>query len=408
MKKLSFNSILFFLLLLAVPLMLFHSCEKSVSNTESTDVLGATVFGEVEFGITAIGNANTSSRNGLASRSAAVSKTVIDDAHSVLISIEKSDETAVYAQEKIELIRVGDDILSLPLSFTPGDYQITLFQVLDDKNNVLAMTPVEGTPMAGYVTNTLKVDFSVTAEQTERVSLEVISTENRSPNDFGYSTFSFIEVILPDPFLVAVFVYDETTKNFELTNSDIAIALNGTDVSSNNHPASTTLLDLPSENDTDVVSITVSKQGYQTKTVTHTIAYLRETINPVENGGNGPVIIVLNENPLPRPILHYDASDSNSYSSAEPSIWKDLSGNNFHATIIDASYVNEYSGGLKNSGSTRSPKYISVGNDKSALYFNLKKFTLEAWVKKGTFYDSGLIDDYNFQHIFSTSKRLLL
>lgn len=78
---------------------MFQGCEKSVSNTRSVDDLEVTVLGKVEFGIATTANANTSTRSGHARRSATVTQTLIDDAYSVLISIEKSDATPLYSIE---------------------------------------------------------------------------------------------------------------------------------------------------------------------------------------------------------------------------------------------------------------------------------------------------------------------
>lgn len=220
------------------------------------------------------------------------------DAASIVISIIKSTGEPVYTNEKIDLVRVGNDILSLPLSFLPGDYDITLFQVLDDSGKAIAMTPKTGSTFSNLVTTTLDYRFSATEESTNRVNLQVISTEFAQASDFGYSTFSFVEVAaVVDQFLVQVSTYDSFTTNFELTDVKIKVtnAVTGQVYTNESYPASTTLMVIPKTNDSDLVVIEASKAGYETVTVSKTLVELRQYFDPVPDG-NGPLIIVLLKN----------------------------------------------------------------------------------------------------------------
>ena len=161
------------LFLLASILLL--SCD--VSDTATTPDLGNTIDNDpisrlIEFGFTSI--EATASKHQTAAK--ASKSDINEDAESVVISIQTSLGEALYTNEKIDLVRVGDDILSLPLRFIPGDYDITLFPVLNAAGDAIAMTPRAGSPRANLVTTTLDYRLSVTEESTNRVNLNVVST----------------------------------------------------------------------------------------------------------------------------------------------------------------------------------------------------------------------------------------
>ena len=138
--------------------------EEQVSASEEVNV-------NVEFGIASLASRkqSTSSKHAVSS-----SKTtdLAEKAKSILISIRDAENKAIYENHKLDLVRVGDDILSLPLSFTAtGTYFITLFQVLDENNVALAMTPRAGSLLSNAVTTTLDYAFNIDVDVTNRVNL---------------------------------------------------------------------------------------------------------------------------------------------------------------------------------------------------------------------------------------------
>jgi hypothetical protein len=147
------------LFLLASILLL--SCD--VSDTTTTPDLDNTIDNDpisrlIEFGFTSIEATASKSQTAVKASKADIN----EDAASVVITIQTSTGEALYTNEKIDLVRVGDDILSLPLSFIPGAYDITLFQVLNAAGDAIAMTPKAGSPFSSLVTTTLDYRFSVT------------------------------------------------------------------------------------------------------------------------------------------------------------------------------------------------------------------------------------------------------
>ena len=222
--------------------------EEQVSASEKVNV-------DVEFGIASL----DSSKQAVSS-----SKTtdLVEKAKSILISIRDAENKPIYENHKLDLVRVGDDILSLPLSFTAtGTYFITLFQVLDENN--VALWPQERVLSSNAVTTTLDYAFNIDVDVTNRVNLEVVNIESiYGANDFGYSTFSFIEVNLV-PFRVGVFSYNASTTNFELISSTITVTHLETAelIDAESHLASTVTLFTPPLEEEDVLQLTVASEG---------------------------------------------------------------------------------------------------------------------------------------------------
>ena len=185
------------------------------------------------------------------------------------------------------MVRVGDDILSLPLSFTAtGTYYVTLFQVLDENNIALAMTPRENSELSSAVSTTLDHEFLIDIDSTNRVNLEVVLLNNTlEAADFGYSTFSFVEIDL-NPFLIGVFTYDEITSNFELTASTVTVTHHDSNhvVHNQPHDDATITIYIPTYEDDELFTIEVGSPGFKTHTSSHTFAELLNHFDPVPQG----------------------------------------------------------------------------------------------------------------------------
>ena len=69
----------------------------------------------------------------------------IEDAHSLLVSIEDSEGGTVHDMKSILLYRMGEGFVSEPMALELGDYQLTEFLVLNDQGDAIFATPKEGT-----------------------------------------------------------------------------------------------------------------------------------------------------------------------------------------------------------------------------------------------------------------------
>ena len=144
----------------------------------------------------------------------------IEDAHSLIVSIEDSEGGVVYDMKNILLYKMGEGFISETLALEVGEYRLTEFLVLDDQGQVIFATPIEGSEKAYLVDDPLPIEFSVCKDEVTKVTPEVLDTEGAIPEDFGYSGFSF-EVVETFVFLVSVFVATET--GMELTESQLSV-----------------------------------------------------------------------------------------------------------------------------------------------------------------------------------------
>jgi hypothetical protein len=144
----------------------------------------------------------------------------IEDAHSLIVSIEDSEGGVVYDRKNILLYKMGEGFISEPLALEVGEYRLTEFLVLDDQGQVIFATPIEGSEKAYLVDDPLPIEFIVSKDEVTTVIPEVLDTEGAIPEDFGYSGFSF-EVVETFVFLVSVFVVAET--GMELTEAELTV-----------------------------------------------------------------------------------------------------------------------------------------------------------------------------------------
>ncbi len=145
------------------------------------------------------------------------------DAAALVVTIEEqSSGNEVYDAEQIELYDFNGTFLSHPLSLSPGAYALAELLVVDASGNALFATPLEGSALAHLVEDPLEISFTVTADAVTTVRPQVVSTEARVPQDFGYASFE-IDVVERLDFLVAAFVYSDTAQALEPTAASIAV-----------------------------------------------------------------------------------------------------------------------------------------------------------------------------------------
>ena len=177
----------------------------------------------------------------------------------LLISIKNSVGEYVFLNERIELYKMNNEFMSSPISLIVGEYELTDFLVIDNSNNILYAAPKEGSEMAYLVNNPLSIKYEISEDNVTKITPEVISTENISPEDFGYNTFGF-DIVETISFLTTVFVYNESLQNFELTDASILIKINSDTLFNNTLDAVTNLITINSNYDN--YNIIISKSGY--------------------------------------------------------------------------------------------------------------------------------------------------
>lgn len=212
----------------------------------------------------------------------------VADATALVVSIKDSSGTLVYNSERVPLYSFDGNYLSHPLSLLPGSYALTRFLVINNSGNTLYATPVEGSELAYLVRDPLDIDFGISRDAVTTVRPEVLSTERRTPQAFGYASFGF-EVVEMLDFLTAVFVYNPATRTFVLATASIQVADGGaTLLYSGSLGALTNRVTVPAGR--SQYRVTISKPGYETWSRNFTGAELAAYFN---SATGGPLEVVL-------------------------------------------------------------------------------------------------------------------
>ncbi|MDA3952818.1 MAG: LamG domain-containing protein [Bacteroidales bacterium] len=145
-----------------------------------------------------------------------------EDLSSAIITIESETGEIVCDSEVVKFYNFDNSYITEPISLLSGTYKLTGFLILNSTDDVVYAAPLESSNNAYLVNNPLPIEFVISKDDVKKVTPEVLTTYESSPDDFGYSTFGFENVEIFD-FLVTVFKYNEAISNFELTEAEILV-----------------------------------------------------------------------------------------------------------------------------------------------------------------------------------------
>ncbi len=121
----------------------------------------------------------------------------------VAISINDATGNEVFIEEVFDVDEISGNFLIEPIVLQVGTYTIEEFLVLNNEDQVIYATPLEGSTLASLVSTPLPVNTTITADGVSDLALEVINTGTVDPEDLGYSSLSF-DVIPTENILVSV------------------------------------------------------------------------------------------------------------------------------------------------------------------------------------------------------------
>jgi hypothetical protein len=304
-------------------------------------------------------------------------RTANDTVKYLIVSIEDAAGNKVYDRKKIDLYSFGDEYLSEPIEIKPGSHKLTEFFVTDENNTIVYATPLENSKLAYLVNDPLPIEFAVVKDQTTKVTPQVVAIDEfNTAEDFGYTTFSF-DVVETLSFQVAVFAYDETTKNFELTSSKLNVLnTSGIQYFSKDLPDSTSRIVV--KNNSASYELTFSKAGYQPRT----IGLSKEELSNYKE--NAVLKVILFNQSLTEGLIAYYPFNGNA---------KDLSGNNLNGMVHEATLTKD------RKGNANSAYYFDGQNDyinvpHSELLNLSDDFTISLWTEISSLqtYQEGIHD----------------
>lgn len=285
----------------------------------------------------------------------------------IVITVEDMSGNKVYDRKKIELYKFGENYLSEPVEFLSGQYSLTEFLVLSDNGDVAYATPLEGSELAHLVNDPLPLFFSITQDETTKVIPEVIAIDEFSAEDFGYTTFSF-DIVETVSFQLAVFIYDESTENFELTSSNVSVTASGNQLFGQELQGITNRVVV--HDGYEFYNVTVSKPGYQS--YQHTFA--KDSLLQYHSGAVLKVILSEGDSTsIMNGLVGYYPFNGNA-NDESPEY-------DNHGSVFGATLTTDRKG---NPGSAYSfngvNSYISVADNDATDFEATQDFTISLWV----------------------------
>ncbi|WP_258099928.1 DNRLRE domain-containing protein [Marinoscillum pacificum] len=190
------NKLIFGLLGLVV---LCGSCNKDESVPQGSVILSASVITDV--------------RNG---------RILEDQVSSVIISVEMDGEL-VLSNYEVDVYGFQSE----PVLLEIGDYEVTKFLLLNESGEVIYATPMEGSALGTLVEKPLPVQFTISADEVNNLSLEVIPTSSIDPEDLGYAALGY-EIVPTVQILVSSLVQNGESTSFEVV--DLKVTADGVEL----------------------------------------------------------------------------------------------------------------------------------------------------------------------------------
>jgi len=229
-----------------------------------------------------IGTSNTKSGSALKSAFAYS----LSDAKKIVLTIQNANGTPTnYVSSEVKIYQMNGKFFSQKIILKTGSYRLTEFLLIDSMGNTIFAVPLTGSPEAQNTTHPLPIAFDVIKDVSTPINLEVLSTENKSPADFGLVNFPITEVPVIN-FLITV-VDKESNR---LLSPKLTL--------SSNKYSYVQLLDTIANNRVTIkdnvglnsYTLTIEEYGYQT----YSHAYTKDSLKLFNSSGNhSPLLIEL-------------------------------------------------------------------------------------------------------------------
>lgn len=293
---------------------------------------------------------------------------------SLLISIKSNSGEQIYTLYKVELLRVGGNVVTVPLELNPGSYLLTDFMLVNEENELLFAAPRRGSPLGSLVTRPLDVNFYVARNALTNIEMEVIDVSQSAPEEFGYASF-LVNAVYP----MQISVFRPYNKSFQLTNAMGYIVQGGDTLQTINLGARLNLIPFKQDPD-DAYKLIIYKAGYATYSIDFTYNSLIAELAGL------PLKVILSPEfsilaYIDTDISHYFKMYLRGISEASPSIhvdWGDGANDNYE--------LNEYVM-LEHGYATGGKYFVSITGD-------LDKITY-----LDSFYGYAMMDEINTEHL---------
>ncbi len=193
------------LFLSALLLFAFSSCEKPIEPENN--------FGQLKF---------TFSASDFQSNLKSAADYDSTKVYTLLVTITDKDGNLVMDTEPVELYKFSDGFVSKKVELKEGDYALTEFMVVDSNAEVMYATPKEDAPLAYLVNKPLPVDFTISANSSVGLRVEVLPVDNHTAEEFGYINFGF-SIVNPLAFYAAAYIDNPVMSYRRLIKAQLSI-----------------------------------------------------------------------------------------------------------------------------------------------------------------------------------------
>ncbi|NBP69196.1 MAG: LamG domain-containing protein [Cytophagia bacterium] len=303
--------------------------------------------------------------NGLVSFSfqnkSATTGRISESAAKLLVSIKNAQGVLVHNRLEITLFEVNGEFIGVPLVLGPGNYTLEEFIVLNESNQAIYLSPIEGSELAYLVEKPLSIDFSVEEDEVTKVIPEVIEAEGNLAIDFGYTTFTF-EIVNTLKFLTAAFIYNTSVNELALTDYNLSVTANGVTLYNGTQPNATTRIVVKS--DFTNYTLTFSKTGYESIVRNFTKNDL------VSNFETNPINVVFLPTSISTGLIAHYPFNGNA---------NDIAGNNFHGVVNGATLTTDKHGQANAAYSFDGVNDLIRIAHNNAFNFAGSNFTISLW-----------------------------
>ncbi len=237
-------------------------------------------------------------------KSSSLKSAYLNNADKVIITIQNLDGSNTnYTSSEINIYQMSDNYFIQKILLKTGSYKLTEFTLIDSSGNSIFAAPLLGSKAAQNVTNPLPIEFDVSKNITQTINVEVLSTEEYLPEDFGFTSFKIIEI---KTFNFMIGVTDKTSNDLlsaKLTvSNDSYTYIQNIDSIANNVII---VKDSLSE-----YTLTIEKSGYKTFVHSYSIDSLK-----LFSVGNFPLIIEIEKEEIYSDIVV--DNDGNEYKTVK-------------------------------------------------------------------------------------------
>lgn len=135
-----------------------------------------------------------------------------DSIDQILITLTDEAGQAVLDHFKVNVYQIADQFTTDPITLKEGTYQLTKFGVLSG-NEILYATPLKESKYAYLVNDPLPIAFTIQKNNQTALGLEVLSTRQVDPINFGFVSFNF-GIVNPLAFHVKCYAYDLSQERY--------------------------------------------------------------------------------------------------------------------------------------------------------------------------------------------------